>query len=420
MGLRTTMNSHDRIMCAINQEEADHVPLFFAFLGRGASFDEGYGFTFGNINRFDVRYPYSHHHQIQKVRETLALGLDDMIRLEPPLGWAEEYVVEGVKGLNAKVREFLSEDGTKRLLEKVYLTPEGELRTVVEKTEDWPHGDNIPVFSDFNVSRAREFLVKTYGDIKRLRALLGEPKSGEYRAFKRESAELRKTARDMGVVFEGGRSSLGDSLVWLLGIQNLIYGSFDSPDFIMELLDTLYEWERRRLEIIIDQGIELLFHSAWYEMTDFWTPELYRRILKPRLAKLVRLTGEADVKFAYIITKSYDTLAEDFLELGFDCLYGADPIQGGADLVFLRETFKGRICLWGGMNSAVTLGMGSRAEIERAATEAISILAPGGGFVLFPVDAILPGANPWSKVEVLLNRWREIGSYPIDSTEYTR
>jgi hypothetical protein len=414
MGLRTTMNSHDRILCVIDHKEPDHVPLFFALMGRGALYDKGYGFTFGNLNRFDVRHPYSHRNQIQKVKETTALGLDDMIRLEQPLGWAEEYVVEGVKNLNARVRSYLGQNGSKRILQKVYHTPDGNLKTVVEKTDDWPHGNNIPVFSDFNVSRAKEFLIKTYADIKRLKHLLGEPKPEEYRQFKEEAAELRQAAEELGVVFEGGRTSLGDSLVWLLGIQNLIYGCFDTPDFIIELLDSLYNWERKRLEIIIDEGIELLFHSAWYEITDFWTPDLYRKILKPRLAELVDFTREAEVKFVYIITKSYEVLADDFLDLQFDCLYGADPIQGNADLNFLHDTFKGKVCLWGGINSAVTLGRGTKEEIEEAVESAVRIMAPGGGFVLFPVDAVLPDANPWGNVEILLKKWREIGSYPIN------
>ena len=233
MILKTEMNSHDRIMCTINQREPDHVPLFFAFMGRGDPFDKRSGFTFGNINRFDVRYEYSHRHQIEKVEQTLCLGLDDTLRLEQPLGWAEEYVVEGVKNINTKIRSFLEND-QKEYIEKVYCTAEGELRTVVLKTDDWPHGDDIPVFSDFNVSRAKEFLVKSHEDLKKIKYLLAEPKREEYREFKERARELRKAAKRLGVVLEGGRTALGDSLVWLLGIQNMIYGSYDTPDLILD------------------------------------------------------------------------------------------------------------------------------------------------------------------------------------------
>jgi hypothetical protein len=65
------------------------------------------------------------------------------------------------------------------------------------------------------------------------------------------------------------------------------------------------------------------------------------------------------------------------------------------------------------VNSAVTLGRGTKKEIEAAVDEAIRQLAPGGGFVLFPVDNLMPGANPWTSTETLLKRWRQIGSYPI-------
>jgi hypothetical protein len=408
-----TMNSHDRIMTAMNLEEADHVPVFFAVMGRGEIFDPGFGFTFGNINQFDVRYPYSYRNQVKKVEEMLALGTDDMLRLEPPLGWAEEYVAEGVSNLKSEVKRIAGSSGGEGTLEKVYHTPEGELRTAVNVTEDWPHGENIPLFSDFSVSRAKEYLIKNREDIRKLTYLLGEPNKDEIKRFREEAADLRKTAQRLGVALEGGRSALGDCLVWLLGIQDLIYGGYDRPDFIEALLDTIVEWESKRIEMLLDEGVEILFHSAWYEISDFWTPEQYSSMLKPRLKKLVKLTQEAGAKVVYIITKSYDVFYKDFLDIGFDGLYGADPVQGHADLQFLKDTFKGKTCLWGGINGAVTLGEGTKEEIEQAVTDAVGTLAPGGGFVLFPVDQITPETNSWKKVKIMLDTWKEIGNYPV-------
>jgi hypothetical protein len=410
---KTTMNSRDRILTAVRREEPDHVPLYFAVLGRGEPFDPGYGFSFGNINRFDARYPYSHSNQLKKVEQMLALGADDMVRLEPPLGWAEEYAVEGVIGLKSRVRSLGRDQDGAEILEKVYGTPAGELRTSARITEDWPHGRDIPLFSDFNVSRAREFLIKGREDLPRLKHLLAEPKAEEYRRFKEEAADLRAAARRLGVLLEGGRTVLGDSLIWLMGIERLIYGCFDDPDFIAETLDAICAWEQKRLAMLIDEGVELVFHSAWYEMTDFWTPRVYRSVLQPRLKKLVRMCHQAGVRFAYIITKSYDSLSQELLDLGADCLYGADPLQGKAGLTFLKDTYKGKVCLWGGLSASVTLGRGAPEEIRTATEEAIRLLAPGGGFVLFPVDNIMAAANPWERTRVLLDRWREIGSYPI-------
>ena len=411
--MKTNMNSHDRMICTINNQEPDHVPLFLLLPDYGDSYDRRSNFTFGNLHKFDVRREYSVQSQIKRAEEVLELGLDDTLNIEPPLGWAEEYIVEGVKNLRTKIKKFFSEDKDEEFLEKSYITPEGNLKVVVQKTEDWPHGNNIPVFSDFSVSRAKEFLVKTYDDLKSLKYLLGMPRKEEYRKFKEEASELKKAAKRLGVVLEGGRTALGDSLVWLMGLQNMIMAVYDTPDLINELLDLLCEWEEKRTEIIINEGIEVLVHAAWYEITDFWTPENYREMLKPRLLRLIKMAKQADVKFTYIITKSFNELLNDFLDMEVDSIMGVDPIQGNADLKTFKGKIGSKICLWGGINSAVTLGRGSKKEIEEATEDAIKYLAPGGGFVLYPVDNIGTNANPWDNIEIMIKKWREIGSYPI-------
>jgi len=45
-------------------------------------------------------------------------------------------------------------------------------------------------------------------------------------------------------------------------------------------------------------------------------------------------------------------------------------------------------------------------------TEAIRLLGPGGGFVLLPVDQIFTD-TPWENVEIMIERWQEIGAYPL-------
>lgn len=411
--LKYELNSHDRIMTAMNFQEPDHVPLFFAVMGRGEPFDKEFGFSFGNINKFDVRYPYSYRNQIVKAEQMLELGADETIRLEPPLGWAEEYMVEGVQNIKTDFTKSTAAGTTMPVMHKTYHTPSGNLTTAVPQKENWPHGENIPLFSDFAVPVAVEYLIKNESDIPKLKHLFGEPRKTDMDLFKEEAAELKKASERLGVVFEGSRIALGDCLVWLMGIQNLIYAGFDNPGFIEELVSVIFNWEKRRLALLLDAGVEMIFHSAWYEIDDFWTPAQYRKILKPYLTELVNITHQAEAKYVYIITKSYETFYSDFLDIGFDGIYGADPVQGNTSIQFLHENLKGKICLWGGVNSAVTLGEGSDEEIEDAVNEAIIKLAPGGGFVLFPVDQLVPQTNDWHRTEVLLNRWKTIGNYPI-------
>ena len=413
--MKTNMNSHDRIMYAINHQEPDHVPLYFLFYNYGDMYDRRSNFSFGNQWRYDARREFSGKNYIKRVEETLKLGLDDTLRIEPPLGMAEGYIAEGVKNIKTKVEKYYSEDKSEEIIEKTYITPEGNLKVIVKKPEHWPHGDNIILFSDFNVPVTKKFLTETYDDLKSLKYLLGQPRNEEYRKFKEEAFELRKAAKRLGVVLEGGWTALGDSLVWLLGILGMIMAQYDKPDFITEILELLCEWEEKRVEIIINEGIEILGHSAWYEITDFWTPDLYRKILKPKNSRLIQMAKQADVKFTYIVTKSIKELLDDYIEMGIDSIMGVDPVQGDADLKALGEKIGSKICLWGGINSAITLGKDSNEEdINKAVEDAIKYLAPGGGFVLYPVDVISADANPWDNIEIMLKKWKEIGSYPIN------
>ena len=376
----------------MRHEEPDHVPLWNLWRSK------------------DI--PFRYRHQVERAEAVLALGLDDTLLLQPPLNKTEHYDVNRVPGIRISVRQ--EDRGGERypLLTKEYETPSGPLRQVVRVTEDWPYGRDVRLFSDHNVSRSQEFVIKEPADLPRLRHLLAEPSAGQIAEFRVGAAQLRREAQRLGVLLEGGWSALGDSAVWLLGMERVLLLQMDQPEFLEELLDLLCAWEARRMEWLIEEGVEALVHSAWYENTDFWTPRSYRRLLKPRLVRLVRLAHEAGVRFNYIITNSWAPLMPDFLEIGFDSILGVDPVQGKANLPEVKTRIGQRICLWGGINAAVTLAQGSPAEIRQATAEAIRTLGSGGGFVLYPVDQLIT-EMPWSHVQAMLDTWRELGSYPL-------
>jgi len=320
--------------------------------------------------------------------------------------------VNRVPGVGIRVRLVHDPQEPYPLLVKEYDTPAGQLRQVVRKTDDWPYGDDIRLFSDHNISRAKEFPVKGPEDLPRLRYLLCEPTADQIKEFREVAAQLRRDARRLGVVLEGGWTALGDAALWLLGTDALFRMQMEQPDFLAELLEMVCRWELRRMELLLEEGVEVVVHSAWYENRDFWTLKSYRTLLKPRLARLVNQAHQAGALFSYIITNSWQPLMDDLVELGIDSLMGVDPVQGKADLAETKRRLGGRLCLWGGINGAVTLGRGTPEEVRQATEQAIRIMAPGGGFVLYPVDQLIK-ETPWANVEAMITRWREIGSYPL-------
>jgi len=378
------MSSRERLLCAMGCQEPDHVPLWNLWRSREQPFD----------GRSPRRIPI-----------VLGLGLDDTLRLEPPWGIWPEVKITCWKEYPPGERY--------PVLHKVYETPHGALKTVVRTSQDWPHGDDIPLFSDYNLPRASEFLVKGPEDLDKLAYVLRPPDDDQIAAFREKAQALRAFADEHQVLIEGGRIEGSDVAFWLCGVEPLLIAAMEQPDFVAQLLAFIERWERRRIELCLDVGVDVILRRGWYETPDLWSPRLFRQMIAPMLQREATLAHQGGAKFRYIMTTGIMPILEDFAPLGVDVLAGVDPVQGGADLKVVKEKLGARVCIMGGMNAAITLGPGSsREEIRRAVTEAIRVLAPGGGFILYPVDQIFQD-TPWLNVLTLVECWREVADYPI-------
>lgn len=384
------MSSRERVLNTVDRRPADHVPLLMRFWPMGG----------------EDRLPFPWRDQVKRAEFLLSQGIDDTLVLQPPLGYIEEYDAGKVPEVRISLST-LPADGANRYaaLVKEYTTPEGTLRHVVNLTEDWACGGDIPLFSDYNVPRAREHAVKTREDVRRLRYLLNEPDAEQTEQFRQNARSLRAEARRLGVALEGGWTALGDAAVDLCGMERILLAQMDEPEFLGELLDALLEWELKRADALLGQGVDMLVHMAWYEGTDFWTPANWRSLVKPRLKRLIGAAHAKGARFRYIITKAWSPLLEDLMEIGVDCISGADPVQDRLDLRDVCDRAAGRVCLMGGVNSAVMLEQWDDGQIKEAVDEALDVFG-SGGFILYPVDAVFSDMD-WGRAEVLIRRWKE-------------
>jgi uroporphyrinogen-III decarboxylase len=380
----TTMTSRERLLAAINLEEPDHVPLWCMWTHERDPF-----------NRKDER---------TRIEATLPLGFDETIRLDAPWRISPEVKVSSWS-VPAPGAEYM-------LLHKRYETPAGVAEQVLRSSEYISEAESIGVMGNLNMSHGVKRLVVGRQDLPPLRHLLCGPDDDQLARFRETARAYRRFAGEKQVLLESYYVSLGDAASWLLGPENLIYACHDDPGLVEELLEIIWGWLVGRIEILLEEGVEIILHQAWYEIPDFWGVASYRRFLKPWLKREAEMVHQAGAVFSYIMTKGIMPLLDDFLEIGMDVLWGADPVQGEADLPLVAEKLRGRMCVWGGMNGAVTLGKGTPDDARVAVEEAIRVLAPGGGFVLFPVDQIEPG-TPWENIEAMVERWRELASYPI-------
>jgi hypothetical protein len=352
----------------------------------------------------------------------LALGLDTFVDLRHFTPENKQIGHSDVPGFpvrfpeNVIIREWKEATRANRypLLHKSYQTPDGNLDVVVNQTDDWPYPETsesqalVPFMDDFLAPRCRKYLVEKRKDLKVFKNLLVAPKEEDIKTC-REAWDLGKmVAEDQNLLLVGGWGVGGDALAWFCGLENAVYMALVDPDFFQEILQMIDVWNRARMEIYLDYGVDLYVRRAWYEGTDFWSPELFKNFFYPIIRKEVQMAHEAGAKYGYILTSGSMPLHGLLTELGIDVLIGADPVQGkGTDLPRMKSQLKGKTCIWGGVNGFVTVEEGTETEIEEAVKNAMETLGPDG-FILSPVDNIRdPSDRVWRKTMKLIEAWRK-------------
>jgi uroporphyrinogen decarboxylase len=142
-------------------------------------------------------------------------------------------------------------------------------------------------------------------------------------------------------------------------------------------------------------------------------PELYRRLIKPRHARLtdaIKSRTTAPVMF-HTCGSVYDLL-DDLVEMGVNAL---NPVQTNAAKMEpqrLKSSYGNRLSFWGGIDTIVTLPYGTTHDVEREVVEKIKEFAPGGGYILNPIHNIQPNV-PLENILTLFDAAQKFGKYPI-------
>jgi len=393
------MNSRERLLAAMNLVEPDHVPLCLKWWERPYLVDER--------ERWST--------QFERVPRILKLGIDDTLTLKVPISLNPK--------VKTRIKKVYSPAEKYPLLLKEYRTPKGVLKNVVRQTPDWPYGDEVPLFTDFLIPEARsvKYLVESEDDLEPLSCLSDEPSKIAFEKFLEAAEKTGRFADEKGVLVDAGMSYEeghesgifgADALPWLCGLVNMMKAAYLRPGFVKGMLDIMLEWDLRYLRLAVESGVvDMIVHRGWYANADFWPPNLYCKFILPYVKRLADYTHRHGLKFCYIMSMSIMPLLGFFKEARIDVLYGVDPVQGGADLAKIKREIGDRICIWGGVNSAVTLKLWSEKQIREAVADAIKILAPGGGFILSAIDQVFPD-TPWKNIEHMIDAWKRLATYP--------
>lgn len=376
------MTSRERLLAAINLTEPDRVPICFRNVA-----------------------PLEHlwRNAFERVTALAELGADDKLQLGLP--WVFDPEV--------RVRQWRESDERGEILCKAMETPAGPLRFKSRLTDDWAPAD-LPLVSDQHWSRGTEFMVKREADLDRLAHLL-RPVTGERLAAFRERTDAVMRFADGKVLVEGVIESASNVAFSLLGPERFLTGATLEPALVGRLLGMLEGWVAGRLQVLLEAGVDTVYHTACYETTALWSPRQFRELFAEGLRHKADLCHGAGAKLHVYMDTGFVPLFDDFLGIGVDILSTVDPVMGrmgATTLADVKTRIGHRICLWGGVNSPHTIERGTKADVRRAVREAVEALGPGGGFVLSTADSVWD-PRPEANVRAFIAAGLEHGRYPL-------
>ncbi len=224
--------------------------------------------------------------------------------------------------------------------------------------------------------------------------------------LQREAERLRRETDCALVVHIPGRLfSLGQ---FMCGFANWLVQLKVNPDFCEALLD-------RGLEIqlamagealkAVGDAVDILYLADDYGMQTgpLISPELFRRIFKPRMARLIQFLRErSPARIAFHSCGSVYALIPDFIDVGVELL---NPVQVSAadmDTARLGREFGRRLAFWGAVDSQQVLPRATPAAVRSEVAQRIRDLRPGYiPFSVHNIQAEVPPENILAMVNAI-------------------
>ncbi len=359
----------ERLLAALNHEEADRVPMDFGSASPTAITMDAYQGLVDHLGvdseveylsamnqvvypaeevlrRFDIdtrgviagRYKGGH----QKV-------VDDVTRID-------EFGVTWKRPVGTATKHSLHVDG-----------PFHDIAPDIDAIEGfaWPDPDNEGVVADL---RARVDAIKAAGDHAIVLYLPG------------------------GVIHRGYA---------MRGFERYLKDLYKAPAFVTRLMDKLCDYWVAVAERAIDEAgpenIDVVFFGEDLGTQEgaMFDPELYARMIKPRHRRMAEaVKSRSNAKICFHCCGSAYRFIDHLIDIGVDALNPVQVTAANMEPERLKADFGDRISFWGGINTQVILPGGTPAEVTAETRRIIDILGRDGGYVLNAVHNIQPEVPP--------------------------
>ena len=214
----------------------------------------------------------------------------------------------------------------------------------------------------------------------------------------------------------GGALELG---CFLRGTERFLTDLLVNQEFAAELIRIATELLQGIYETLlraVDGDVHVVEHASDYGHQEglLLSPALYREFFKPSDAAVIG-TIQKNAPLAKVCFHSCGAimpLLPDFVEIGVDILNALQPLAKGMDFAGIKRDYGDRLVLHGGVDTQHALS-GTVEDVRREVETRLTILAPGGGYILAPSNIIQADVPP-ENILALSAACRMLGKYPLE------
>jgi hypothetical protein len=209
-------------------------------------------------------------------------------------------------------------------------------------------------------------------------------------------------------------------MIWrILGTENVLMKMGEDPGKVAEFIERIGDFLVGIAEgqIAAANG-KLSGLYIWgdiaYDRGMFFSPDFWRHVYKPQLARLCAVAHKAGLKTIYHGCGDARAVFEDMIEAGADA-YNPLEAKAGLDVVQLKRKYGNRWAFNGNIDVRV-LATNDHALIREEVLTKLNA-AKGGGYII-QSDHSVPDNVAASSYDYLVKLVREFGNYPLNLGEF--
>ncbi|MBT3274314.1 MAG: hypothetical protein HN368_14245 [Spirochaetales bacterium] len=376
------MNHRERVLAAIRRKPVDYVPCS-PFLNPQDSVQrlgKTYNFPFGPSREETIQYGVE------------VLDLD----MHVSVTWQFFYPDPSVSS-----RVWMDNN----VLHKTWTTPAGELHSAIRYDEHWPHGYDIPFYTDYSIGRFDDPWITSEEDLRCLEHILLPPRTVDQLAklrFYWHEAKALAGRYGLATMLSAGSGLTGAHQVF--DSERLCILVLDNPELIESYLDFEHRCTMKNYEIALDFGVDIIRRNGFYESCDFFSPQLLENLLDKKLSEEISLVHQTDSVIGYTMLTGYTPQTARLGRLGFDCIMTPDQFFKGEDPKALYRD-AGSASFWTGPSDTLHMPWDDRDAVRQSVRTTFETFGKEG-LILSPCSSA-KSPHPWENVIAMIEEWKE-------------